>query len=129
MSVQTITDQEVLHIVHNPGEDKPWEINFDDVSGLKKARAILNYPIHKFETEQKAVEVAEMLRDIIKADSVEINGAYDVRTDEDTASFFEPISSDDMVPPEDTPQWQERPQQFDRPQTMGAATTDGRQPL
>lgn len=86
---------EVIRVVHNEGDDKPWEIEFDDVSGLKKARAILNYPIHKFESEEKAVEVAEMLRDIIKADAVSVEGEPELLDDVEPAPFFKPIVSDD----------------------------------
>lgn len=92
MSAVDFEDQEIIHIVHNEGEDKPWEVTFDDVNALKRARAILNYPIHKFDTEAKAVEVAEMLRDIIQADAVEHEGNYAVRTPEDKAEFFQVLS-------------------------------------
>lgn len=71
-AVDKTDETEIVYVVHNADEEKPWEIKFDDVSGLKKARAILNYPVHKFETEAKATEVAEMLRDIIKADVVKV---------------------------------------------------------
>lgn len=85
-------ESETIMIVHNEGEDKPWELKFNDVSGLKKIRAILNYPVHKFETEQKAWEVAEMLRSIIKADAVvdESDVAY---REKDDNRFFEPIKT------------------------------------
>jgi uncharacterized protein YrzB (UPF0473 family) len=94
MSAVDLEHQEIIHIVHNEGEEKPWEITFDDVSALKRARAILNYPIHKFDTEAKAVEVAEMLRNIIQADAVELGGSYTVRTPDDKAEFFQSISED-----------------------------------
>lgn len=89
-----LENQEIIHIVYNEGEEKPWEITFDDVSALKRARATLNYPISKFDTEAKAIEVAEMLRDIIQADSVEIAGRYLVRTLDDKAEFFQALSED-----------------------------------
>jgi len=94
MSSINLEDQEIIHVVHNDGEDKPWEIKFDDVNGLKRARAILNYPIHKFDTEAKAVEVAEMLRDIIKADAVEVDGEYSVREPANKAEFFQALPED-----------------------------------
>lgn len=87
---------EVLHVVHNEGEEKPWEIKFDDVGGLKHARAILNYPVHKFETEEKAIEVAEMLRDIIHADGVVVENESGVR-DSEPAEFFHPVQSEDTA--------------------------------
>ena len=91
MSTATLEKQEVIRIVNNPGEDKPWELKFDNISGLKKARAILNYPLHKFETEQKAVEVAEMLKSIIKADTVTVEGRVVDDKEDDHAEFFENI--------------------------------------
>jgi hypothetical protein len=88
---------EIIHIVHNANEDKPWELKFDDVSGLKKARAILNYPVHKFETEAKALEVAEMLRGIIKADGIEIDSEARTIFDNDKASFFHPVGNERQI--------------------------------
>ena len=88
---------EIIHVVHNAGEEKPWELKFDDVSGLKKARAILNYPVHKFETEEKAVEVAEMLRDIVKADHVDVEGQGVVGGDAKPADFFHSVNTEPAV--------------------------------
>lgn len=85
---------EIIRVVHNEGEEKPWEIVFDDVDGLKKARAILNYPVHKFETEAKAVEVAEMLRDIVKADGVAVEGEPGIRDEREPAPFFHSVGSE-----------------------------------
>lgn len=68
---------EIIYVVNNPGEDKPWEIKFDDVDGFKTARALLNHPVHKFDTEQEAVEVAEKLKNIIKAEGVEVDDTSD----------------------------------------------------
>lgn len=94
MSSIDIEDQDIIHVVKHEGEEKPWEITFDDVNGLKRARAILNYPVHRFDTEAKAVEVAEMLRDIIKADAVEVSGEYAVRAPEKKADFFQILPED-----------------------------------
>jgi len=88
-------DMEVIHVIFNEGEEKPWEITFDDISGLKRARAILNYPVHKFETEEKATEVAEMLRDIIKADAVDVEGELGLRDDVEPAPFFHSVAADE----------------------------------
>lgn len=85
-------ESNTIRIIHNEGEEKPWELKFDDISGLKKARAILNYPVHKFETEQKAWEVAEMLRNIIRADAVVDEEGLAYR-DKDDNRFFEPIKT------------------------------------
>lgn len=86
--------QEVVQVVHNPSEDKPWEIKFHNIGVFKKARAILNYPVHQFETEEKALEVADMLRDIIKADAVTVDGEVWHDGGSDEAEFFRKISSD-----------------------------------
>jgi hypothetical protein len=86
-----IQHEEIIHVVFNSGEDKPWEITFPDISLLKRARAILNYPVHKFETEAKAVEVASMLRDIIKADGVQITGETEVHERKDENSFYHSV--------------------------------------
>lgn len=86
--------QEIVQVVHNPSEDKPWEIKFHNIGGLKRARAILNYPVHKFETEEKALEVADMLRDIIKADAVTLEGEVWNGGGSDDAEFFRPIHSE-----------------------------------
>jgi hypothetical protein len=88
-------DYEVLEVVYNEGERLPWEIRFNDVSHLKTMRAILNYPAHKFESEEKAVEVATMLRDIIKADAVAVEGETELLDDTEKAPFFKQIVSDD----------------------------------
>jgi len=86
---------EVIRVVHNEGEEHPWELKFDDVSVLKRARAILNYPKHTFDTEEKAVEVAQMLRDIIKADAVTVEGEDKVLDDVQPAEFFQSLPSDE----------------------------------
>lgn len=92
--MDTKTDEtEIIYVVHNAGEDKPWELKFDNVSALKRARAILNYPVHKFETEHKAVEVAEMLKSIIKADGVEVEGEI-IDTEESHTEFFHAVNNE-----------------------------------
>lgn len=92
---------EVIRIVHNEGEDKPWELKFGEgISGFQKIRAMLNYPLHKFETEAKAQEVAEMLRGIINADAVEQDGRVISRDNaDDKQEFFHPVSEHGESPP------------------------------
>lgn len=82
---------EVVHSEENP--ERPWVLVFTDVARLKRARAILNYPVHHFETEEKAIEVAEMLRDIIDIDGVEVEGETWLRDNSGNAEFFHNISS------------------------------------
>lgn len=88
------TKTDVIKVVYNEGEDKPWMLDFEDVGVMKTARAALNYPAQKFETEEKAVEVAEMLRDIIHANAVTIPEENIVLDDVEPAEFFQPISSE-----------------------------------
>lgn len=88
------SNQEVIRIINNVGEDKPWELRFDDISALKRARAILNYPVHKFESEENAVEVAEMLRGIIKADGVAVEGETGLRENTDNGGFYHKLPSE-----------------------------------
>jgi hypothetical protein len=95
MNAQPKTD--VIKVIYNEGEEKPWALDYEDVSAIKTARAALNYPAQKFETEEKAVEVAEMLRDIIKADAVVIPSEDEVLDDVEKAKFFQPISSEDKT--------------------------------
>ena len=88
------TKQEIIRIVHNPGEDKPWELQFDDLTGLQKVRATLNYPVHKFETEHKAIEVAQMLRSIVKADAVQVEGETVAGETQQPATFYHEVGNE-----------------------------------
>lgn len=94
------TKTDVIKVVYNEGEDKPWMLDFEDVGVMKTARAALNYPAQKFETEEKAVEVAEMLRDIIHANAVALPEEDIVLDDVEPAEFFQPISSEGKPNPE-----------------------------
>lgn len=94
LSKMNTTKTDVIKVVYNEGEDKPWALDFEDVGVMKTARAALNYPAQKFETEEKAIEVAEMLRDIIHADAVELTEENVTLDDVEPAEFFQPISSD-----------------------------------
>ena len=117
--MDTATKTDVINIIYNEGEDKPWELKFDDVSMLKTARAAINYPVQKFETEEKAIEVAEMLRDIIHADSVHVAGEEPLLSHDEHAEFFQNIPDkvgavedfdivDDKLSPETIRKEQER---------------------
>jgi hypothetical protein len=88
-------DTDILEVVFHEGEKLPWEISFKDVSLLQRVRAAVNYPVDRFESKEKAVEVAEMLRDIIKADAVKVEGETELHDDVQKAEFFEKIVSDD----------------------------------
>jgi hypothetical protein len=66
---------EIIRVIHMAGQAKPWQVNLDGIHGFKKIRAVLNYPVTKFETEAKALDVANMLGGIIKADGVMVDGA------------------------------------------------------
>lgn len=110
----TITNEkddgrEVINVVHNEGEDKPWELQFGDLSTFKHARAILNYPIHKFETEEKAVEVAEMLRDIVKADAVAVEGVTGELNNVQPAGFLHLLKTEEPEELETAPSLDEEP--------------------
>ena len=88
------TKTDTIRVVYKEGEDKPWHLDYEDVGVMKTARAALNYPSQKFETEEKAIEVAEMLRDIIHADAVEVPSENVVLDDVEPAPFFQNIPSD-----------------------------------
>lgn len=92
----TITD--TINVIYVPGEKKPWQLDFKEVSVAKTARAAINYPITKFENEDDAIEVATMLRDIIHAEQVEVTDQYgdvEVFDDKEPAPFFKVIHRDE----------------------------------
>jgi hypothetical protein len=89
------TKTDVIKVVYNEGEDKPWALDYEDVGVLKTARAALNYPAQKFETEDKAIEVAEMLRDIIHANAVEVTPENEILDNVKPAEFFHSVKSED----------------------------------
>lgn len=99
MPEQTNTD--IIKVLYKEGEDKPWFIDYEDVGVLKTARAALNYPAQSFETEEKAIEVATMLRDIIKADAVAIPSQNKILDDVEPAEFFHPIHSEEKHDPDE----------------------------
>jgi hypothetical protein len=82
---------ETIRIVHNEGEEKPWEIKFENISVLKQARATLNYPVRHFDTEAKAMEVADMLRDIIQAEDIDSDGTLEDLDGTNKPEFFQKI--------------------------------------
>lgn len=90
-------DLTLIKVNYEEGEKNPWSLDYHDVSLLQAARAALNYPVTHFESRDKAVEVALMVRDIIKADAVQVEGEDDLlfpRDEENKANFFEQISPD-----------------------------------
>lgn len=98
--------ENVINLRFHPGKEKPWVLDYHDVNLWQTARAAVNYPVTEFESKEKAIEVATMLRDIIHADAVEIETpdgtVVDVLDDVEKAKFFETVhSSDDDVTGED----------------------------
>lgn len=59
-------------VEHREGEDKPWHINLEGVGVLGTGRALLNHPTRNFSTQEEAEEVAEKIRELIKADLVQV---------------------------------------------------------
>lgn len=93
-----MSNEDIIKVIYVEGEDKPWQLDFKDVSVLKTARAAVNYPITKFETENDAIEVATMLRDIIHAKEVEVidqDGEEEVLDDVQKAPFFNVVHRDE----------------------------------
>lgn len=86
--------EDIINILYKEGEEKPWVLDYHDVGLFKTARAALNYPAQKFETEEKAIEVATMLQNIIKA-KVAIPSENTVLNPEEHAEFFHPIPTED----------------------------------
>lgn len=104
-------EQRVIHVVFEDGADNPWSLDYHDLPALSAARAVLNYPITHFKSRDKAVEVAVMIRDIVKADVVHVEGEEDfilLADPEEKAPFFEPVSDEGSGLPEDeVPVYQE----------------------
>lgn len=93
-----VTDTNVVNVVYKEGHEKPWHIEYDEVSMLQTARAAINYPKTQFETEEEAVEVATMIRDIIHANSVDVldeTGDIEILDDTQKAPFFKRINRED----------------------------------
>lgn len=85
----------VINLVFHPEKEKPWVLNYHDVSVWQTARAAVNYPVTEFKTREEAEQVGEMIRDIIHADAVEVElpdgEIVDVLDDTEPAKFFEVI--------------------------------------
>ncbi len=90
--------KEVIHVEFKPEAniEKPWEIEFEDTGLFKQIRAMVNYPGRHFATESKAAEVAEMLRDIIRADAVTVEDDLLPRDDNEKPPFFHNVQSDEV---------------------------------
>jgi len=101
----TITEEKttekanVINLRFHPEKEKPWVLDYHDVNLWQTARAAINYPVTEFETQEKAVEVATMLRDIIHAEAVEIETpdgtVVQTLDDVEPAKFFETIHTPD----------------------------------
>lgn len=89
----------VINLVFHPEKEKPWVLDYHDVSIWQTARAAINYPVTEFKTREEAEKVGEMIRDIIHADAVEVElsdgEVVDVLDDTEPAKFFEVIHHDD----------------------------------
>lgn len=70
-----MSEQETVRVVHNEGADKPWEVSLEGVGLLGTARAVLNHPGRHFESQQEAIETAEKIKELIKADRLEVEGS------------------------------------------------------
>lgn len=93
-----MSNEDIIKVIYVEGEDKPWHLDFKDVSVLKTLRAAINYPVTKFETENDAIEVATMLRDIIHAKEVEVinrAGEEEILDDVQPAPFFNVVKRDE----------------------------------
>lgn len=108
--MSTITEvptTNTINILHRINEEKPWKLDYHDVNIWQTARAAVNYPVTEFKTKEEAIEVAEMLRDIIHADAVVVYGLdgepEEVLDEPHQAKFFEAIDGgeDDDEDPND----------------------------
>lgn len=70
-----MSEHETIRVVYNEGEEKPWEVSLEGVGLLGTARAVLNHPGRHFEDQQEAIEVAEKIRELVKADNLEVQAS------------------------------------------------------
>lgn len=69
-----MSEQETVRVVHNESAEKPWEVSLEGVGLLGTVRAVINHPGRHFETQQEAIEIAEKIKELIKADHLEVEG-------------------------------------------------------
>lgn len=84
---------ETIRVIHHEGADKPWEVSLEGVGFLGTVRAVLNHPGRNFETQEEAIEAAEKIRELIKADRLEVEGQDPVGD----ATVLDPVEQEEVA--------------------------------